>query len=166
MQVINRDGETFSFHRKHWSTPEVINVTGMKQVTLLSWRTKYGFLGGVKEKAANGGAGSGYRHSVLDVCIAALAKHLADAGMDGKDAAWCDNGFIRAHFTGLITKELMSNFLAVKLSGKGSDYYHLEVLNPVGMIAADVALVINLQTIIDHVFDKLGISTHQGDEND
>jgi len=120
---------------------------------LLSWRRKYGFLGGGAPDAT--GKTTPFRYSVVEICTVAAVASLIRAGLSPRVACAAE-WHLHTMIEMLITGE-REGLIFVLSGGRGPDCR--TIIDPLSTIDAECAIVLNLPNIIDHTLAALGLST-------
>jgi hypothetical protein len=156
-------GEAIGVDDRRWDTIQAGKAADdVKQVTLLAWRTRHGFLGGT-EPGRTGKAG--YRYSFLDICVIRVVSIMSEAGIGPKHACSAE-WHLRAQIAALVERGSASPIFVASRGASESDFYYLGVDEPISCIKADVAIVVNLARVIAHVLAKLDLSIEDRKEPD
>jgi hypothetical protein len=162
---VTPDTETekaFDLRAQRWDTPIVAKIAGIEPQVLLGWRRRHGFLGG----SAPGSQGlGGYKHSLIDIAVAATVALMVRRGLEVADAISAED-YLAAHFQLLLTDESTSSIFAFHPRGRdaktkvsfyfeGRDKTLGEFLGTLPGIPA--VMVVDLQAVIDRCMRALKI---------
>jgi len=145
-------GEIIDHNERRWDSRAAAHIAGAQWATLLSWRRRYGFLGG--GAPGPGGNATPFRHSVVEVCTVAAVASLIRAGLSPRVACGAE-WHLHTMIEMLIAGE-RENMIFV-LGAGGPDCRRL--IDPLSTIDAECAIVLNLPNVIDRPLGALGLST-------